>query len=139
MPIDTRELEPDSTLRTDVCVIGGGAAGITIARELAGGSLDVILLESGDTEADAGAYAMNEGEITGEPLLAHHTPVTLDQVRMRMMGGTTNHWAGFCRPLEPVDFETRDYLPVSGWPIGPTTRSRRSASVRAGWWRSDGR
>ncbi len=119
MLIDTRELEPDSTIRAHVCIVGAGAAGITIARELAGGPLDVVLLESGGTEVEAGAHAMNEGEITGEPLLAHHTPVTLDQVRMRLLGGTTNHWAGYCRPLEPIDFETRDYLDVSGWPITP--------------------
>lgn len=119
MPIDTRELEPDSIIRADLCIVGGGAAGITIARELAGGPLDVVLLESGGLEADAGAHSMNEGEVSGEPLLAHHTPVSLDQVRMRLLGGTTNHWAGFCRPLEPIDFETRDYLEVSGWPLTP--------------------
>ncbi len=38
-------------------------------------------------------------------------------MRVRALGGATGHWEGWCRPLMPQDFETRDYIPNSGWPI----------------------
>jgi hypothetical protein len=34
-----------------------------------------------------------------------------------MMGGASNHWAGWCRVLDAHDFETRSWIPDSGWPI----------------------
>ena len=37
---------------------------------------------------------------------------------MRYVGGTTNHWAGYCHPLQESDFAARDDLVVPGWPIG---------------------
>ena len=33
------------------------------------------------------------------------------------MGGSSNHWGGFCRPLDEIDFQTRDWLAHSGWPF----------------------
>src|SRR6185369_11635000 len=42
----------------------------------------------------------------------------LDASRLRMLGGASNHWGGWTRPLDPSDFEKRDWLPYSGWPIG---------------------
>ena len=41
----------------------------------------------------------------------------LDKCRLRYFGGTTNHWSGWCRPLSSVDFEAREWIPHSGWPI----------------------
>ena len=38
-------------------------------------------------------------------------------MRIRSLGGTTGHWNGWCRPLMPQDFERRDYIPDSGWPL----------------------
>ena len=34
-----------------------------------------------------------------------------------MFGGTTNRWGGWCRPLDAADYEQRDWVPASGWPI----------------------
>ena len=45
-------IEPDTVLAADVCIVGAGAAGITIAAELAGSDIAVILLESGGLERD---------------------------------------------------------------------------------------
>lgn len=96
---------------TDVCVIGAGAAGITLARELAGSSRAVLVIESGGIEPEAATQALYEGAVIGEPF------PPLDTVRLRWFGGTTNHWGGHCRPLDPIDFETRPWVPYSGWPI----------------------
>jgi choline dehydrogenase-like flavoprotein len=39
-------------------------------------------------------------------------------LRLRFFGGTTNHWGGWCRPLDGIDFEAREGIPHSvGWPF----------------------
>jgi flavin-dependent dehydrogenase len=44
---DAREVPAGVVLETDVCVVGAGAAGITLARELASAPFGVVVLESG--------------------------------------------------------------------------------------------
>jgi choline dehydrogenase-like flavoprotein len=110
--VDSREIPDGAELETDVCIVGAGAAGITIAVELIGSGRRVILLESGGLTLDGDTQALNHGENIGFP---YYPPVTL---RLRFLGGTTNHWAGVCRPLDPIDFEQREWVPLSGWPIG---------------------
>ncbi|HMQ25418.1 MAG TPA: GMC family oxidoreductase [Acidimicrobiales bacterium] len=120
MLIDARDVADGATLEADLCVVGAGAAGITIARELVDASVDVLLLESGGFEADTATQALYEGEMIGTPFINGFDPnseIDLDVVRLRFFGGTTNHWAGWCRPFDAVDFERREGLAVSGWPI----------------------
>ena len=111
MRIDSRTLPSNTTIETDVCIVGGGAAGITLALELAQQPFRVVLLESGGLEPDPETQALCQGTSTGHP----YAP--LDQVRLRYFGGTTNHWSGWCRPFEPIDFEAREGIPHTGWPI----------------------
>ena len=99
-------------LSTDVCIVGAGAAGITIAAELAGSTIDVVLLESGGLSREKDTHRLNEGESDGLPYSA------LEASRSRFFGGSTNCWGGWCRPLDPEDFERRPWLPESGWPLG---------------------
>lgn len=117
MLIDARTLELGTTANPDVCIIGAGAAGITIAMELLDSGLSVLLLESGDAAPDAATQDLYAGESVGQPMQSIDRFIPTDEVRLRYFGGTTNHWAGACRPLTPVDFEERDGLRLSGWPI----------------------
>ena len=55
------------------------------------------------------------GETRGVP----YFPLDAIRTRARYFGGTTNEWAGECRPLDPMDFDHRAWVPLSGWPIGP--------------------
>ena len=111
MFVDSRTLPAGQTVESQICIIGGGAAGITIARELIGSGLEVCLLESGGLEPDAETQDLYAGELVG-----HHYQ-TLDTTRLRFFGGTTNHWAGYCRPMDEIDFARRHWLPETGWPI----------------------
>jgi choline dehydrogenase-like flavoprotein len=104
------ELE-QKTLEGDICIIGAGAAGITIAREFINSSHSVILLESGGLEIEAETQALYEGESVGRDYF------TLDTTRLRYFGGSTNHWGGMCAPLFPITFEKRPWVPMSGWPF----------------------
>lgn len=111
MFIDGRRIASGAVLDTDVAIVGGGAAGITIARRLAGARRNVCLIESGGFEPDDDVQSLYEGSTSGV------TYPALDSMRARYLGGTTNMWGGWCRPLDGVDFERREWLPHSGWPI----------------------
>ena len=111
MLIDARELEAGALLEGDLCVVGAGAAGIAIALRFADTGHRVLLLESGGLEFEDATQALYEGTSVGQ---AYYD---LDVCRLRFFGGTTNHWEGRCRPLDPLDFEVRPGVPHSGWPI----------------------
>jgi len=108
---DAAQLEAGATLQADVCIAGAGPAGITIARELRGKGLRVLLLESGAPEFEQATQDLYKGEATGVG------DVKLTGCRVRVFGGTSNWWAGWCRPLEEDDLLTRPWLPRSGWPL----------------------
>lgn len=111
MLIDARTIPKNTTVPADVCIVGGGAAGITLARELIGQSFDVCLLESGGLQFDIATQALYQGRSVGFPYLP------LEATRLRFFGGTTNHWGGASRPLDEQDFARREWVPYSGWPF----------------------
>jgi choline dehydrogenase-like flavoprotein len=111
MLLDARTLKAGAVLSADVCIAGTGPAGMTLATQLIDSGLDVIVLESGGLEFDADNQALNDGATTGIKTLK---PVDW---RVRVFGGTSAHWEGFCRPLGPEEFARRDWIPGSGWPI----------------------
>ena len=116
MPIiDMRAVDDDGAAPLqdcDVCIIGSGPAGSTIARELSGTALRVTLLESGGTLRDPDADALNDVVNVGYPRLADQWAV-----RNRILGGTSHTWGGRCAPFDAIDLETRSWVPESGWPF----------------------
>jgi choline dehydrogenase-like flavoprotein len=112
MITDARSVADGSRIQTDLCVIGGGPAGISIAREFIARGLQVCLLEAGGFEYDDKTQALYNGENIGHPYY------DLNVLRLRFLGGGTNHWGGWCLPLDPIDFEARPGIPDSGWPFG---------------------
>lgn len=110
--IDTRRVEEGITIDTTVCIIGGGIAGITLAREMENADIDTCVLESGGFAPDDETRDLYRGEDTGLPYSF------ADGCRGRFLGGSSNCWGGWCRPLDAPDFEKRDWVPHSGWPFG---------------------
>jgi choline dehydrogenase-like flavoprotein len=98
-------------LEADVCIVGAGAAGITIARELDGCGRRVVVLEGGGRSVAPGAQDLYGSVVVG---LAHGG---IHGMRFRVFGGSTTRWAGQVLPLFDVDFERRDWVPGSGWPL----------------------
>ena len=113
MILDAHALADGTQLTCDVCIVGGGAAGISVALGLMGGGLDVLLVESGGLAADAATQALYEGEVVDSRL---HSET--HRYRQRMFGGSSTIWGGRCVPYDPIDFERRDWIPHSDWPIG---------------------
>ncbi|RPI22348.1 MAG: GMC family oxidoreductase, partial [Acidobacteria bacterium] len=110
MIIDANELESTPPPPYDICIIGSGPAGLTVANELRDSGLRVAVLESGQLKktghADRLKTVISEGGI----------PVKHDS-RERLLGGASSTWDGLSAPLEPLDFVERPWLPLSGWPI----------------------
>lgn len=111
MRIDLRQAADLESLDADVCVIGAGAAGITVTRRLAERGHRVCLLEAGGLDYQPEVQDPYAGDNVGHPYY------DLVDARLRFFGGTTNIWGGRCTPLEPIDLEARDWVPHSGWPV----------------------
>jgi FAD binding domain len=101
---------------TDVCIVGAGPAGITIASELDKCGVRICLLEAGGREVERRFQRQSRGESDGYPIHRLHAS------RLRAFGGTLRHpsftnggWAA--RPLDPIDFEPREGRPEFGWPF----------------------
>ncbi len=106
-----QDLAEGQLLECDICISGAGAAGITLAVELSKQKFNVVMLESGGFEFDEEVQSLYQAQVNGT---IYNDP---EASRLRFFGGTTNHWAGNCGPLDSIDFERRDWLPYSGWPF----------------------
>ncbi len=111
MLVDTDALEDDSAIEADVCIVGAGPAGLTVAKELAAGGVRVAVLESGGDGVEPEVSALADGEIDGIAVQP------LEATRVRALGGTSNVWTGQCRMLDEEDFLPRAWVPDSGWPF----------------------
>jgi len=113
LQIDGRSVPEDLIVECGICIVGAGAAGISLGRALAEKHHDLIILESGGLTLDAPTQDLYRGEIAG-------ADYPLQASRLRYFGGTTNHWTGWCRRLDPIDFRPKPWASVEGWPFGET-------------------
>ena len=95
----SRPLPP--VIETDVCVIGAGAAGLTVATELGRAGRDVVLLESGGFAPEEETQALNDLDVTGYPVRENFMS------RARYYGGSCNLWAGRSMRLMPGGHRAR--------------------------------
>ena len=127
MIVDARSVPPGSIIETEVCIIGGGAAGITSR-----GNLSMRRFASPSSRAAAWSWMRRPNNSTRPEY--RRVVSGFDNSRLRFFGGTTNHWGGWCLPLDAIDFERRDDLPYHEWPfpnrvlIHGTVRPRKSAT-----------
>ncbi len=111
MFVDARTLSEGIQEDCDICVVGAGAAGLSLVVRLRATGLKVLILESGK---------MTDGAVPGDlgGGTSNHADYPFVTSRARAFGGTTKRWAGACIPLDAADFERRAWVPNSGWPIG---------------------
>jgi choline dehydrogenase-like flavoprotein len=124
MLIDAHSLPTDDTVHTDICVIGAGPAGITLAKEFIGEGFKVLVLEGGRFEFDAAVQSLHDARAVS----ANYLPTAPMSGRRRQFGGSANLWTHHTRPgdgrlrarmimAEEIDFDQRDAVPYSGWPF----------------------
>jgi choline dehydrogenase-like flavoprotein len=102
-------------LVADICIVGAGAAGITLAVESARRGKKILLLEGGGALREESSQQLYDSEIVGLPHRGIHTG------RIRVKGGTTVRWGGQILELDARDFAPRPGIPESGWPFQKST------------------
>jgi choline dehydrogenase-like flavoprotein len=111
MFVDARRLDDGSVIEAEVCIIGGGIAGIALALEFGKRGIRTCVLESGGFRPNRATRDLYRGENIGLPYRF------ADGCRSRFLGGSSNCWGGDCRPMDEHDFLSRDWVPYSGWPF----------------------
>jgi choline dehydrogenase-like flavoprotein len=120
MIVDARTVPSDKNIETDLCIVGGGVAGLTLARELSGQQFRVCVLESGGYDPDSQTQDLCAGDNVGLPYFP------LNTARSRNLGGSCYRWllelgngqmGARLHPLDEIDFEEREWVPYSGWPF----------------------
>jgi choline dehydrogenase-like flavoprotein len=109
---DLRDVTTNSLIETDLCIIGSGPAGLSIAKEFIGTNIQVLIVESGGLEEEPETQALYDIENVGAP-----RQMQQDLVRNRIVGGTSHTWTGRCTQFDAIDFQQRDWVPYSGWAI----------------------
>jgi choline dehydrogenase-like flavoprotein len=139
--VDARDVPRGSVLRTTLAIVGSGAAGISLALQFCNKRIPVVLLESGGVDEESDTEALSRARMDGTILDSGFWPKEyapepaegyLARSRRRFFGGSTNAWGGWCRPFDPLDFQVRDWVPDSGWPITKADLDpyyRRAAAV----------
>lgn len=112
---DFRSASAPAEISGDVCVVGTGPAGLTLALELSRKGRHVVLLEGGGATYEDESQDLYRGAVTG------HDNIDIANSRLRQFGGTSGHWTGLCAPLDPIDFVPRADVPHHGWPITRAT------------------
>lgn len=120
MIIKPNEIGNDQEIEADICIVGAGIAGLTIAREFLNTKKEIIILESGGLTPGSSSDALTTGENIGFPYY------NLENTRARAFGGTSHYWTVDIkkevngvrlRGMDAIDFEKKDWVPYSGWPI----------------------
>jgi len=110
---DARGFPNNTSIGADLCIVGGGAAAISLAMGYIKSGKSIVILPGGGPKQTPQCIDLYRGKVSPEQ---SHEP--LEENRLRMWGGSTTVWGGRCVPFDPIDFESRSWIPGSGWPIG---------------------
>ena len=118
MHVDVEQLGADAAPEAEFCVVGGGVAGLVLARRLAAAGRQVMVLEAGGLEFEERSQAFYAAEMTAEM----HRGST--EGRFRTFGGSSTRWGGQLLPY------TADIFAAGGWPIGEEVVTPYYAAVQ---------
>lgn len=112
MLINAEILQDKTSLSSDVAIVGAGPAGIVLALELAKDGYNVNLIESGSLHFSEKIQNLGEAGYLDPQFHA-----SMSECTRRQIGGTSVIWGGRCLPYDPIDFDQRNYIPYSSWPV----------------------
>ncbi len=125
MILDARTIPSGTILESDICIIGAGCAGITLALQFIDAGIRVCQIESGGLVPDRELQALADGDSVGVRYSS------LASCQQRCFGGNGNVWGGWFRPLDAIDFAARAWVEDSGWPFGAAELARHSRMAHA--------
>jgi choline dehydrogenase-like flavoprotein len=111
MIFDLAERSDDHRVAADICIVGGGIAGLIAADRMRRQGRSVLVLESGGRSDPGGEHPLNAVVNCGQ---MYHGA---SQGRARGLGGTSSRWGGALIPFLEQDFAARPHVGVAGWPI----------------------
>ncbi|WP_426042976.1 GMC oxidoreductase [Brevundimonas sp. TWP2-3-4b1] len=110
--IDDLELLGAATeIDADICIVGGGAVGLSLGVKLAEMGVVPLIIESGGISLESDSQELSDGDSVGHPFNS------LNLGRYRVLGGSTTFWGGQLHEFDPILFEARPWLGISAWPI----------------------
>lgn len=134
LPIEDLAALGDARIeKCDFLIVGGGPAGLAVARGLAEAGRRTLILESGglaehqstealnETLCEAGTWSQRQAA-KRQTFHAHQTRMwehgrQAFGVRCRALGGSTAAWAGKSAAFSDLDYAVRPWVPNSGWPV----------------------
>jgi choline dehydrogenase-like flavoprotein len=135
-PIQPLTFSADTTLYTDVVIVGSGAGGGVAAGELSAAGLDVIVLEKGgynaETEYDGLELASNQRLFENRGLCATSDLGVVLLAGSTLGGGTVVNWAVSLRTPESVVAEWEQDHGVTGFTGADYQQSMESVLTRLG-------
>lgn len=111
MILDFENLDNDDMLQADVCIVGSGVAGLSLANEFLDTQLKVLILEGGGKKDELRSQKLYQSDVTG---LEHDG---VHNGRFRVYGGSSTRWGGQLMTSRKEDFEKKPYIAFSGWPV----------------------
>lgn len=111
MITDFDKCDATTAFSADICIVGAGVAGLTLAHEFVGTGLSVLVLESGGAKDETKTQRLYETHLSGLPHEGVHNG------RFRVYGGSSTRWGAQLMTLDRIDFERRDYVSQAHWPI----------------------
>lgn len=98
-------------LHGHVCVVGGGAVGLSLAVSLAEAGVDTLLLEAGGPTLETQSHELQQGSSVGHPFQS------IGVGRYRVLGGSTLYWGGQVAPFDGFVTGERPWVEQAGWPV----------------------
>lgn len=119
MLLDARKLPAGTVLDADICIVGAGPAGLTVAHEFVNSETTLLMFESGGLTLNERVQELNEGAVIGDPYAG------LRQTRWRQVGGAAHLWntsiggqrGAKYTPLDPWDFDKLSDAFQTQWPL----------------------
>lgn len=109
--MDLNQLKNAPQREFDLCIVGSGPAGLSLASQFFDTDISVVILESGPVDPSEQHDKLNHCISTGV------REVDGVNSRLRCFGGAGRLWAGVCAPMSNSDFEGYPHLGINGWPI----------------------
>ncbi len=112
MHLDLEETDAQATpFRAQVCIIGAGVAGNSLAHRLTAAGIKVALLEAGGRNPEERSQSIYNAR------MARLTHNGTHEGRFRVLGGSSTRWGGQLLPYAAEVLQPSPSMPSFGWPI----------------------